>query len=110
MATTVISYEQSLALFERWDSLTEDEQMAQQQEILKVLEEPDTVAKFAEQCKNIGNTAVAIDTSFKRVKDGFDDIIKNYSKDFPEVIGFGAQWDGFRLVSEYPFFSHCHGP
>ena len=110
MATPVVSYEQSLALFERWDSLTEDERMAHQQEVLKVLEEPNTVAKFVEQCKNIGNTANAINTSFKRVKDGFDNIIKNYSKDFPEAIGFGAQWNDFRLVSEYPFSPYCHDP
>ena len=78
-----------------------------QEDILKVLQDSETTTKFSEQCKNIGQTAVAIDTSFKRVHDGFVEIIEKYGKDFPEVVDYGAQWDGFRAVSECLFFILC---
>ena len=104
MSTSGLFDEKSLALLQRWDTLSDDDKMENQKDILKVLEDPDTIAKFSEQCKNIGQTAVAIDTSFKRVHEGFDEIIKNYGKDFPEVKDYGDRWNGFRTVSERLFF------
>ena len=104
MSTSGLFDEKSLALLQQWDTLSEDEQMKNQRDILKVLEDPTTVAKFSEQCKNIGQAAVAIDTSFKRVHEGFDEIFQKYGKDFPEVKDYGERWNGFRAVGERLFF------
>ena len=101
MSTAGLSNEQSVALFQRWDTLSEDDK---KKEILKVLEEPESVEKFTQQCKEIGHRAVVIDTSFKRVKESFDEVISKYDKDFPEVKDYAARWDGFRAVSERLFF------
>jgi hypothetical protein len=97
--STTLSHEQSLALLQRWDTLSDDDKMEHQKEILKVLEEPGSVDKFSQQCKEIGQRAVVIDTSFKRVHEGFDEIIEKFGKDFPEVKEYGARWDGLRSVS-----------
>ena len=82
--------------------------MENQKDILKVLEDPVTIKKFSENCKNIGQKSVATDTSFEHVRQGFVEIIKNYGKDFPEVKDYGARWDGFISVSERLFLILCH--
>ena len=108
MSTSGLLDEKSLALLQRLDTLSEDERLADQKDILKALEDPETISRFSEDCKKTGQTAVAIDTSFKRVHEAFDEIIKNYGKDFPELKDYGARWNGFRAVSEHLFFILCH--
>ena len=104
MSTSGLLDEKSLALLQRLDTLSDDERLEDKKDILKALKDPDTISKFVEDCKKTGQTAVAIDTSFKRVHEGFDEIIKKYSKDFPELKEYSARWDGFKAVSELLFF------
>ena len=108
MSTSGLFDEKSLALLQRWDTLSDDEQLEIQKDILKALEDPGAIAKCLEDCRKIGQTAVAIGTSFERVHVGFNEIIKNYGKDFPELKDYGARWDSFRVVSERLFFMLCH--
>ncbi|KAF7782841.1 hypothetical protein Agabi119p4_2217 [Agaricus bisporus var. burnettii] len=85
-----MSYEKALSSF------SEEEIIKEQEEITKFLEEPGTVAKFSEACKNIGQTAVAIDENFRIVQKGFADIVEKYGKDFPEVGNvYVPQWNGY---------------
>lgn len=63
-----------------------------------------TVQKFTEACKTIGEAAAAVDRAFENVKIGFDDIVRNYGQDFPEVKDYAAKWVGYKQVSEYLFF------
>ncbi|XP_006461443.1 hypothetical protein AGABI2DRAFT_192947 [Agaricus bisporus var. bisporus H97] len=85
-----------------WESLTEDEQIEHQEEMTKILEDPDTLKQFSEACKNIGQTAVAIDENFRTVQKGFNDLVEKYGADFPDVgrvyvpkwAGFMARWNG----------------
>ena len=61
-----------------------------------------STSKFVESCKNIGQTALEIDTDFIRVKDGFDDLVKNYVKDFSEIASkYVSDWARLMAVSEY---------
>ena len=86
--------------------MSEEDQIKEQEKMIKELENPDTRTKFVEACKNIGRTAVAIDNDFLFIKDGFADLVKKYDSDFPKVKSeYVPRWDGFRAVSEY--FSSC---
>ncbi|EKM81310.1 hypothetical protein AGABI1DRAFT_91035 [Agaricus bisporus var. burnettii JB137-S8] len=71
-----MSYEKALSSF------SEEEIIKEQEEITKFLEEPGTVAKFSEACKNIGQTAVAIDENFRIVQKGFADIVEKYAMEW----------------------------
>ena len=82
--------------------LSEKDQIEKMEELIKVLDKPDTLSKFVEACKNIGQTALEIDTDFIWVKDGFDDLVKNYGKDFPELAWkYVPDWARLMAVSEY---------
>jgi hypothetical protein len=77
--------------------LTEDEKIKEQQELIDELDNPDTLKSFVKACKEIGQTAVAIDKDFVHVKNGFADLVKKYGKDFPRVNSeFLPRWDGFK--------------
>jgi hypothetical protein len=100
-------YEKTLAFFEQLCTVKSEEEIQEvQKQINNVLDKPDTIDKFKNQCKTIGQTAAATKEAFQNVKDSFDKI-KNkpdYFKAFPEISGYANQWDEFRAVSEYPFF------
>ncbi|KAF7760573.1 hypothetical protein Agabi119p4_11249 [Agaricus bisporus var. burnettii] len=90
------SYKEIPPLME-WDSLSEEDQNKRQEEWIKYLNKPDTLEKFGEACKNIGQTAVAIDGDFRTVKNGFTELVKKYGNDFPEVGSvFVRRWDGLK--------------
>ncbi|XP_006455515.1 hypothetical protein AGABI2DRAFT_138613, partial [Agaricus bisporus var. bisporus H97] len=79
-----------------FNSLSEEEQIKQQQEATKTLENPDTVKKFIQECTKAGQAAVAIDENFRKVKNGFAELVNKYGNDFPDVGGkFVPKWDGF---------------
>ena len=44
--------------------LSEKDQIEKMEELIKVLDKPDTLSKFIEACKNIGQTALEINTDF----------------------------------------------
>ncbi|XP_006460578.1 hypothetical protein AGABI2DRAFT_192235 [Agaricus bisporus var. bisporus H97] len=64
-----------------WYSLSQEDQEAW----IEFLEDPTTAQQFAEECKNIGQTAVAIDDDFRTVKNDFVDLVKEYGNYFPDV-------------------------
>ncbi|KAF7760575.1 hypothetical protein Agabi119p4_11251 [Agaricus bisporus var. burnettii] len=68
-----------------WDSLSEEDQIKQQEEWIKFLNNPNTISQFSEACKNIGQTAVAIDDDFRTVKNGFAELVKKHGEYFPDV-------------------------
>ena len=87
--------------------LSEDDQIKEQEELIKELDEPDTLTNFVKACKNIGKTAVDIDNDFLSVKYGFDELVEKYGKDFPKVKSdFLPRWEGFMAVSQ-DFHSRC---
>lgn len=97
-------YEKTFAFFEKLRTVKSEKEIQDvQQEIIKVLEKEDNVNIFKEQCKQIGQTAAATKKAFQNVKDSFDKIKNNpkYIKEFPEIIGYANQWDGFRAVSDF---------
>ncbi|EKM77516.1 hypothetical protein AGABI1DRAFT_121934 [Agaricus bisporus var. burnettii JB137-S8] len=80
-----------------WNSLSEEDQNKQQEEWIKYLNKPDTLEKFGEACKNIGQTAVAIDDDFRTVKKGFTELVTRYGRDFPDVERvFVQRWDALK--------------
>ncbi|KAF7762324.1 hypothetical protein Agabi119p4_8917 [Agaricus bisporus var. burnettii] len=85
--------EQSLV---EWNSLSEDGQIKQQEEITKYLKEPDTLDKFKQDCRDVGRTAVAIDDGLRFVQRGFFRLAEKYGKDFP-LVGevYVTKWNGF---------------
>ena len=86
--------------------LSEEDQIKEQENLIKELDNPDTQTEFIEACKNIGRTAVAIDADFTDIKDGFADLATKYGNDFPRVKSeYIPKWDDFMAVSEY--FSSC---
>ncbi|XP_006463620.1 hypothetical protein AGABI2DRAFT_194392 [Agaricus bisporus var. bisporus H97] len=79
-----------------WASLSQEDKIKEQKEMTKILEDPETLSKFSEACKNIGQTAVSIDTDFRIVKNGFAKLVEKYGKDFPDVEKvYVPKWDGF---------------
>ena len=85
--------------------LSDDEQIKQQEELIKLLDNADTVGDFVKECKNIGQTAVAIDNDFIAIKNSFDDFVKTYGNSLPKVKSdFVPQWAGFMAVSQYFLF------
>ncbi|EKM76404.1 hypothetical protein AGABI1DRAFT_115754 [Agaricus bisporus var. burnettii JB137-S8] len=77
-------------------SSSQEDKIKQQEEWTKFLQEPGTVDKFNEACKNIGQAAVAIEYDFKTVKVAFTKFVEKYGTDFPEVGSFYAsKWDKF---------------
>ncbi|KAF7760574.1 hypothetical protein Agabi119p4_11250 [Agaricus bisporus var. burnettii] len=90
------SYEETPTLME-WDSLSEEDQIKQQEDFMNFLNKPETLEKFGEACKHIGQTAVAIDEDFRAVKRGFTELVKKHGSDFPEVGSvFVRRWDGLK--------------
>ena len=82
-----------------------DDEIKQQEELIKLLKDPDTLTNFVEACKKIGQTAVAIDNDFIAVKNSFDDFVKTYGNNLPKVKSdFAPQWAGFMAVSQYFLF------
>ena len=82
-----------------------DDEIKQQEELIKLLKDPDTLTNFVEACKKIGQTAVAIDNDFIAVKNSFDDFVKTYGNNLPKVKSdFVPQWAGFMAVSQYFLF------
>ena len=84
-----------------------DDQVKDQEELIKELDNPDTLKAFIEECKNIGQKAVYIDNDFIAIKRGFEELVKKYGKEFPKVKSeFVPRWDGLMNVSQYfPFLS-----
>ncbi|XP_006462924.1 hypothetical protein AGABI2DRAFT_179503 [Agaricus bisporus var. bisporus H97] len=74
-----------------WASLSEEDKIKQKKEMTKILKDPETLSKFVEACKNIGQTAVSVDAEFRTVKDGFAKLVEKYDTDFPDV---GKRWNG----------------
>ena len=76
------------------------------EELAKKLDKPTTLKDFIDGCKKVGQTATDIDNDFRRVKDGFDKLAKDYGKDFPELASmYVPKWADLMAVSEY--FSSC---
>ncbi|EKM76413.1 hypothetical protein AGABI1DRAFT_102284 [Agaricus bisporus var. burnettii JB137-S8] len=79
-----------------WNSLSEEERIEEQKEMIKILSDEDTLTKFGKACENIGQTAVSIDVNFRTVKNGFAKIVDKYGEDFPDVERvFVPRWDGY---------------
>ncbi|KAF7768666.1 hypothetical protein Agabi119p4_7909 [Agaricus bisporus var. burnettii] len=79
-----------------WASLSEEDKIKQQKEMTKILKDPETLSKFVEACKNIGQTAVSVDAEFRTVKDGFAKLVEKYDTDFPDVGKvYVPRWDRF---------------
>ncbi|EKM74628.1 hypothetical protein AGABI1DRAFT_109917 [Agaricus bisporus var. burnettii JB137-S8] len=92
-----------------WNSLSEDGQIKQQEEITKYLKEPDTLDKFKQDCRDVGRTAVAIDDGLRFVQRGFFRLAEKYGKDFP-LVGevYVTKWNGFMAVSNSTL-NYCPG-
>ena len=92
--------------------LSEEDQIKEQEALIKDLDKPDTFQKFVEACKDIGQQAVNIDNEIIQVKIiqvkfAFADFVKKYGKEFPKVKSeYASRWEGFKAVSEF-FFSYC---
>lgn len=83
-----------------WDSLSEEDKIKQEEELTRILEDPDTLKQFSRACKDIGQTAVAIDDDFRIVRNGFAKIVEKYGNEFPDVKrSYVPRWDGFMAVS-----------
>ena len=79
-----------------------DDQVKDQEELIKELDKPDTLKSFVEACKNIGQKAVSIDNDFIAIKHAFEELVKKYGKEFPKVKSdFVPRWDGLMDVSQY---------
>ena len=87
--------------------LSGEDQIKEQEALIKDLDKPDTFQKFVEACKDIGQQAVNIDNEIIQVKFAFADFVKKYGKEFPKVKSeYASRWEGFKAVSEF-FFSCC---
>ncbi|KAF7761652.1 hypothetical protein Agabi119p4_9644 [Agaricus bisporus var. burnettii] len=83
-------------------SLTEGNEVEQHEKLTAHLKLPSTIEQFVQDCRNIGQTAVAVDGHFKTVKAGLADLVRKYGRDFPGIQGvyvpkwnsFMARWDG----------------
>jgi hypothetical protein len=62
-----------------------EDQIKQEEDLIKELDKSDALTTFVETCRNIGQRAVTIDNNFTHVKDGFANLIKKYGKDFLRV-------------------------
>ncbi|XP_006463637.1 hypothetical protein AGABI2DRAFT_194403 [Agaricus bisporus var. bisporus H97] len=88
--------------WEDWDSFSENDKMKKQEKVTEYLTKRTTIEKFGEECKNIGQTAVAIDRDFRQVKTGLANLVKKYGGDFPGIekvhlpkwIKLKARWEG----------------
>ena len=82
--------------------LSEEDQIKQQKELIKQLDEPDMLEKFIEECKKSGQRALAIEYDFIRVKAGLAELIRKYGKDFPTIESeYDPRWGAFIAVSQH---------
>ena len=87
--------------------LSEEDKIKQQEDLIKVLNNPDTLKKFVEACKYIGEQVVNIDNEIIHIKDDFANFVEKCGKEFPKVKSeYVPRWDGLMAVSE-DFYS-CH--
>ena len=94
---TTAAAEPSYSLVE----LSEEDKIKNMEELEKILDDPNTLKKFVEGCKNIGRTADAIDKDFIHVKDGFDKLVKDYETNFPELGSkYVPDWAALMAVSD----------
>ncbi|XP_006461461.1 hypothetical protein AGABI2DRAFT_192961 [Agaricus bisporus var. bisporus H97] len=85
-----------------WNSLTEEDQIRQQEEMTKFLGESDTTEKFIEECKEIGRKAVAIGGDFRTVLNSFVSLAERYGNYVPDLmtvyiprwVGLMKRWSG----------------
>ena len=85
--------------------LSEEDQIKQHEELIKELNDPYTIENFIKECKKVGQTALAIDHDFVRVKVGLADLIKKYGKDFPKIESeYAPRWDAFMTMSQHSSF------
>ena len=83
-------------------ALSEEDKIKEQEELIKLLDKQDMLQTFVDACENMGQMAVAIDNDFIVVKDGFEELVKKYGKDFPKVKAhFVSRWEEFMAVSQY---------
>lgn len=94
--------------WEDWDSFSENDKMKKQEKVTEYLTKRTTIEKFGEECKNIGQTAVAIDRDFRQVKTGLANLVKKYGGDFPGIEKVHLpKWIKLKAVSYFfHLFSH----
>ena len=86
---TTAAAEPSYSLVE----LSEEDKIKNMEELEKILDDPNTLKKFVEGCKNIGRAADAIDKDFIHVKD--------YGTNFPELGSkYVPDWAALMAVSD----------
>ena len=82
--------------------LSEEDQIKQQEELIKKLEDPDTINEFIERCRNAGQNVSIINYNFGHVKAGIADLVEKYGRDFPAIESvFAPRWDAFIAVSQH---------
>ena len=82
--------------------MSEEDKIKEQEELIEELNKPGMLQTFVDMCKKIGQTAIAINNNFIVVKDGFDELVKKYGKDFPKVEEhYVPRWEAFMDVGQY---------
>ncbi|EKM81332.1 hypothetical protein AGABI1DRAFT_112993 [Agaricus bisporus var. burnettii JB137-S8] len=95
------AYKETPSLIE-WDSLPEEDQIKQQEEMTKFLQEPSSIEQFIEECKAIGRKAAAIEGDFTIVLNSFVSLAEKYGAQFPDLltkyvprwVALMARWTG----------------
>ncbi|XP_006461467.1 hypothetical protein AGABI2DRAFT_192964 [Agaricus bisporus var. bisporus H97] len=95
------AYKENPCLIE-WESLPEEDQIKQQEEMTKFLQEPSSIEQFIEECKAIGRKAAAIESDFTIVLNSFVSLAEKYGAQFPDLltkyvprwVALMARWTG----------------
>jgi hypothetical protein len=83
---------------------TDKEKLEFLEKAIKDLGEPGNVEIFREAMKELGVRAVQTDEAFARVKDTMDRFVKDHGVDFPGIVPFQKEWDGYATVRWYSDF------
>ncbi|XP_006460612.1 hypothetical protein AGABI2DRAFT_117551 [Agaricus bisporus var. bisporus H97] len=79
-----------------WEIIAGGDQMKQQEDLKRFLEEHGTVENFLQACKKIGQAAAAIEGDLRTVKDSFTVLDTKYNYYFPDIRKvYVPRWDGF---------------
>lgn len=84
--TPLTSFDNAPSVLSEWNSLSEEAQIKEQEDLTEYLKNPDTLTKFIEACRDIRRTVdVDIEGGFRVVFQNLLGFVGRYGEDFPAV-------------------------
>ncbi|XP_006456979.1 hypothetical protein AGABI2DRAFT_188742 [Agaricus bisporus var. bisporus H97] len=84
--TPMTSFDNAPSVLAEWNSLSEEAQIKEQEDLTEYLKNPDTLTKFIEACRDIRRTVdVDIEGGFRVVFHNLLGFVGRYGEDFPAV-------------------------